>query len=195
MLRYALTLIVLMLVSATLAQKRDRFTLYDQFNDKPRWIKEGKQVELSLLPDRCAGWEQRSWIISGQLLLVEDSSITIFFNGEDLICTHGDSTFTWNNRDVDEGTGRTIPNSRIFWVEKQHPNAGSIFGGIAGAAFMSAIFVAPLASIKWFDGWDFNADTYTFIAGTSLIVAGVSFPLAGAFGSPKRLVPKGHATE
>ncbi len=192
MLRCAFSLLLLLFVSGASAQKRDRFTLYDRFG-KPRLIKEGKQVDISLLPDRCVGWEVRTQTISGKLLLVEDSSITLLFNGEDVFCSQGDSTFTWNNWDVDEGASRTIPNARILWVEKQQPTAGSIFGGIAGAAFMSAIFVAPLASIKWFNGWDFNADTYTSIAGTSLIVAGVSFPLAGAFGSTRTLVPKGHA--
>lgn len=175
------------------AQKRDRFTLYDEHSGKPHRIKEGKRVDISLLPDRCAGWEERSQTVSGKLLLVEDSSITILYDGENLYCSQGDSSFTWNNWDVDEGTSRTIPNNKIFWLEKQQPTAGTVFAGISGMAFMTAVFIAPLASIKWFNGWDFNADTYTSIAGTSLVVAGASLPLAGVFGSYRRLVPKGHA--
>lgn len=175
------------------AQKRDRFTLYDEHSGKPCRIKEGTRVEISLLPDRCAGWEERSQTITGRLLLVEDSSITLLYDGENLYCSEGDSSFTWNNWDVDEGTSRTVPNNRIFWLEKQQPTAGAVFTSIAGAAFMSALIVAPLASIKWFNGWDFNAETYTSIAGGSLIVLGASLPLAGVFGSYRRMVPKGHA--
>lgn len=153
-----LPLIPLLSVSV-LAQKRDRFTLYDAYSERPRRIKEGKQVTLSLIPDRCAGWEERNQSISGTLLLVEDSAITILFNGEDQDCSPGDSTFTWNNWNVDEGMSRTIPNARIFWVAKEPPVLGNVFTGIMGAAFITTIFVAPLASIKWFNGWDFNADT------------------------------------
>ncbi len=178
---------------SVLGQKRDRFTLYDAYSEKPRRIKEGKQVTLSLIPDRCTGWEERNQSISGRLLLVEDSAITILFNGEDLDCSQGDSTFTWNNWNVDEGTSRTIPNARILWVEMEPPVLGNVFTGIMGAAFMTTIFVAPLASIKWFNGWDFNADTYTSITRAGLIVIGVSIPLAAAFSGNNRLVPKGHA--
>lgn len=191
--RYAFFVLVLLVSGASSAQKRDRFTLYDAYNEKPRRIKEGKQVTLSLVPDRCAGWEERSRYISGRLLLVEDTAITIFYNGENVFCSQGDSSFTWNNWDVDEGTSRTIPNARIFWVEKEPPVLGNVFTGILGAAFMTTVFVAPLASIKWFNGWDFNADTYTSITRTGLVVIGASIPLAAAFSGNNRLVPKGHA--
>lgn len=192
--RYPLFLLFLLHSMFAFAQKRDRFTLYDAYNEKPRRIKEGKQVTLSLIPDRCVGWEQRNHTISGKLLLVEDSSITILFNGEDVHCSQGDSTFTWNNWDVDDGTSRTVPNARIYWVEKEAATPGIVFGSIAGAAFMSALVVAPLASIGWFNGWDFDAETYKAVAGGSLIVAGISFPLAAVFSGNRRLVPKGHAT-
>lgn len=191
--RYLLILLFPFLSMSAFAQKRDRFTLYDAYNEKPRRIKEGRQVTLSLIPDRCVGWEQRDQTVSGKLLLVEDGSITILINGEDLDCSQGDSTFTWNNWDVDEGTSRTIPNSRIYWLEREQQTLGSVFGGIAGAAMMTALVIAPLASINWFNGWEFNAHTYTSIANTSLIVCAVSLPLT-AFGGSTRLVPRGHAT-
>jgi hypothetical protein len=183
----------LILSMSALAQQRDRFTLYDAYSEKPRRIKEGKQITLSLIPDRCVGWEERNQSISGTLLLVEDSTVTVLYNGEDLWCSQGDSTFTWNNWDVDQGTSRTVPNSRIYWVEKAPPVLGSVFTGIMGAAFMTTIFVAPLASINWFNGWDFNADTYTSITRAGLIGIGASIPLAAAFSGSDRLVPKGHA--
>ena len=188
---FTLCVLLLQMTVPLLALKRDRFTLFDGHGD-PHRIKEGKQLTISLLPDRCVGWEECVHTVSGRLLLVEDTAISIIYHGEELFCTHNDSTFNWNNWNVDEGTSKTIPNNRIILIETEQLRAGIVFAGISGAAFMTALFVAPLASIKWFNGWGFNANTYTSIAGKSLIVAGVSLPFAGVLGSQRRLFPKGY---
>lgn len=181
----------LMLLPA-FAQKRDRFTLYDEYSGAPKRIREGKYIEVVVKADRCAGWEYGEHSYSGDLLLVDSSSITIFYENEYLHCYGGDSSFTRNHSDFPDGTTLTIRNNRILRIERDRV-AGNVFGAIAGAAFATVLFVAPLASVKWFNGWKFNTDTYTTIAQGGLVVAGASIPLTLLFGSSRDLVPQGHA--
>ena len=192
-----LFLLALLVPSSALGQKRDRFTLYDQHSGAPKRIKEGKYIHIDLKTDKCPGWENRDYNVTGSLLLVEDSSITILQDSEDLNCYSGDSTFTISRFDIPEGTSLTIPNSRIFRISPNSETAASILpGAVYGLSVVAVLFVAPLASVKWFNGWDFNADTYTTISRNGLIVMAVSLPLYLVLnsGSGRTLVPMGHAT-
>jgi hypothetical protein len=190
--RIMLLSVLMVLAGVAVAQKRDRFTLYDEHSGAPKRINEGKYIEIAVKADRCAGWEQGNHSYSGDLLLVDSSSVTIFYEDEYLNCYAGDSSFTLNRVDLPDGTTLTIKNDRILWIERDRV-AGNVFGAIAGAAFVTVLFVAPLASVKWFNGWGFNTDTYTTIAQGGLIVAGASIPLVLVFGTTRRLVPKDHA--
>lgn len=197
MLRVALSGLLLFIVSLVVAQKRDRFTLYDEHSGAPKRIKEGKYIHVDLKTDKCSGWEKRDLTVTGTLLLVEDSTITILQDSEDLNCYSGDSTFTISRFDIPEGTSMTIPNSRIFRISPNSETAASILpGAVYGLSVVAVLFVAPLASVKWFNGWDFNADTYTTISRNGLIVMAVSLPLYLVLNScsGRTLVPMGHAT-
>lgn len=189
-----LFLLALLVPSSALGQKRDRFTLYDQHSGAPKRIKEGKYIHIDLKTDKCPGWDNRDYNVTGSLLLVEDSSITILQDSEDLNCYGGDSTFSISRYEIPEGTSMTIPNARIFRITQNTESAASIIpGALFGASFFAILFVAPLASVKWFNGWGFNADTYTTITRNGLVVMGASLPLFLIFSSSRTLVPIGHA--
>ncbi len=195
--RSVLLILLALVGSVTLAQKRDRFTLYDQHSGAPKRIKEGKYIHVDLKTDKCPGWKSRDLTVTGKLLLVEDSSITIMQDSEDLNCYGGDSTFSISRFDIADGTSLTIPNAEIYRISRNSETAASIVPGVFyGSSVVAVLFVAPLASVKWFNGWDFNADTYTTITRNGLIAMAVSLPLYLVLnsGSGRTLVPVGHAT-
>ena len=195
--RSILLIIMALVGSVAVAQKRDRYTLYDAHSGAPRRIKEGKYIHIDLKTDKCPAWENRDLTVTGSLLLVEHSSITILQDSEDLNCYGGDSTFSISRFDIAEGTSMTIPNADIYRITRNSETAASILPGVVyGLSVVAVLFVAPLASVKWFNGWDFNADTYTTISRNGLIVMAVSLPLYLVLnsGSGRTLVPMGHAT-
>lgn len=183
---------MLWLLQAYLAvgQGHDRFTLYRAENGKPFRIREGRSINIEMEPTRCAGWDVREQSVDGDLLLVEATAVTIMLRSEHVACFHEDSTFTWDRSDCPDGGTLTIPNERILGIIRERP-AGTAFQAIMGAALITTLLVAPLASVKWFNGWDFNADTYTTITTGGLITFGASLPLAVAFGGERRLLPPG----
>ena len=187
--RRLLFALIAFVAGALPAQQRDRYTLYRMDNDKPFRIQEGRYITMEVEPSKCAGWDVREQSVEGDLLLVDERSVTIMLRSEHAYCYHEDSTFTWDRSDCPDGGTLTIPNERILAITRENP-AGNAFQGVMGLSLFSAVLVAPLASIKWFNGWNFNAKTYTTIAKGSLIAFGASLPLAVALGGERRLVPR-----
>jgi len=171
------------------AQDRQSFTLYDAHSGAARRIKEGKYIDVAILSDRCPEWKERHHGVSGRLLGVDSNSITIAVSSEGLTCTQGDSTFTWFSEDG-LGQTRTIPHDRILSITRGGEGTPEVISGaVFGLSVMTVLIVAPLASLQWFNGWGFNAETYQTIAQAGIIGVGIGMPLYLVFSSRTKLVP------
>lgn len=193
--RFVLLALTLLIFLPSPAQTRDRFTLYDERSGAPKRIKEGSYVDISLRPDRCPGWDTRNHGVGGNLLLVEDSSVTIFLDHEFVTCEGGDSSYSVTRTDLPEGGTMTIPNDRIISIDRGESAAAIASGVILGISCATVLFIAPIASISWFNGGEFNTERYTTMTTASLIALGVSVPLYAVLSGSRTLVPKTHVDQ
>lgn len=190
--RIYLCVLFTLVSGALLAQQvntRAKLTFYKFDTGKKVNVRKDKSVTITLL-NTSDGRGNNDYnfgtthVLEGELIALNDTFLSISKNYEELIIATKDSSYEQSTRiPYDKVAAFNIPLNDIKYIEYT-PKAGDVGGVVAGLSVLSAIFVAPLASLNY-KTWDFNRDTYVAIMKPSLIGAVVGFTLQFSFSTRK----------
>ncbi len=174
-----LVLLSLSVYSQTEKPKKQTFEFFHSRKDKVVSVQEGKYLEIELnKPDTT----HTLW---GDLQGLTDSTLIVNLSWEEKVVSQSGYEF---RQDIDYYEEKLvhIPLRTIesLYLEKKGSQIAAYTGAIG---LVSALIVAPLASIDRRKPYSFNAKRYRWIAIPSAGVALVGFSVYGIIGNDKKL--------
>ncbi len=167
------------------AQDPIQLTLYNEHTGRAWQVQEGGHMTMLIRSTRCSGWEEQFHSVSGSLLAVDDSTVTLSLDSQFVHCSAADSSMIWNFTSHDENATFTIDKARIECVLRVRP-LGRVFCWVGLAGLGLGLTAAVLQPHE--DTSEGTARDLGPLAWSGFVTFAVCLPLSFVLGGEQRML-------